>query len=482
MKVKPTIGLEIHAQLNTTSKMFCRCKNNPDASQPNVYICPVCVGHPGTLPTVNKAAVYKVVAVGLALDCEILRKSKFDRKSYFYPDLPKGYQISQYDLPLCKSGIFEIEDNKIRVRRVHLEEDSGKLIHRHNYSLVDYNRAGAPLMELVTEPDFHDGETAQEFGKRLQLLLRYLKVSEANMEKAQMRMEVNISLETSGEEGTKVEIKNLNSFRAAREAIDYEIERQKEVLESGEEVQQETRGWDGQKTVHQRVKEKATDYRYFPEPDIPSIQLNEDKIEEIKSSLPELPEEKKKRFVDQYGLLKQDIQTFLYNKPLADYFEHTESELKNWADLQNISSTDYQELVDLLVNYLTSDLKGLLGEKSVVDDDFEITPENFAELITLIFKGQISSRVAKKVLKKMYQTGVDPSQYIEQEDLSQVSERDALVSIAQKVIKNNPQAVEDYKAGKEEAVKFLLGQMMRETQGKADPQASRKVIKELLQD
>ncbi len=482
MKLQPTIGLEIHAQLNTKSKMFCACKNDPDSEQPNVNICPICMAHPGTLPNPNQEAVYKVVKAGLALNCEIEKESKFDRKNYFYPDLPKGYQISQYDRPLCRKGYLLVNDQKIRITRIHLEEDSAKSIHKGNYSLVDYNRAGAPLMELVTEPDFKDGLTVEKFGRKLQRLWRYLGVSEANMEKAQMRVEVNISLSKTEKKGTKVEIKNLNSFRAAKEAIEYEIKRQKKVLQKEKEIQQETRGWTGKKTVSQRKKEEAADYRYFPDPDLPSIKLTDKKIKEIKSEIPELPEQKRIRFKKEYGISEEDIETFLNNKDLADYFEKAESQLKNWVDIKNIKEPDYQELVRLLVNYITSDLKGLLGKKSVTDSDFKITPENLAELISLIFDDKISSRVAKKVLKEMYKTGIDPSQYIEEKGLKKISGQGKLKEIAQKIISNNPEAVEDYRQGKEEAVKFLLGQIMRETKGKADPQQSREIIVNILKE
>ena len=322
-KYKPTIGLEIHAELKTNSKMFCSCKNDPDEKRPNFNICPVCTAQPGTLPVANEEAIKKVINTGLALNCKITEKSKFDRKNYFYPDLPKGYQISQYDQPIANNGWLEIRNSKskirkIRITRIHLEEDTGSLMHPEsaNYSLVNLNRAGVPLMELVTEPDITSGREAREFAQELQLILKYLGVSDANMEKGQMRVEVNISISKGKTLGTKVEIKNLNSFKVVEKAVDFEIKRQEELLEAKEKVVQETRGWHDKKeiTFSQREKESAHDYRYFPEPDLLPMHFDKEYIKEIKLSMIELPEQKRERFVKEYGLEKEAVEFFVVNK------------------------------------------------------------------------------------------------------------------------------------------------------------------------
>jgi len=358
MNYTPKIGLEIHVELKTHSKMFCSCKNDSQEKEPNVNICPICLGHPGTLPVINKEAVRKVIKTGIALNCKIAPWSFFERKNYFYPDLPKGYQISQYANPLCKEGFLIIPSNnkKIRIRRIHLEEDTAKLIHPEgqNYSLLDFNRAGIPLMELVTEPDMESAKEAKEFARELQLILRYLEVSDADMEKGQMRVEANVSLSQipnlkSQSLGTKVEIKNLNSFKAVERAIEYEIKRQKEILEGGGGVIQETRGWDEKKgvTFPQREKEEAHDYRYFPEPDLPPMEFNKDFILDVKNQLPELPFEKRERFQQEYNLSSKIIEILISNKDLSEYFEKTTSELFEWAKEKNISKENYQKLVQM---------------------------------------------------------------------------------------------------------------------------------------
>jgi len=332
LKYKPTIGLEIHAELKTNSKMFCSCKNDPDEKRPNFNVCPICMAHPGTLPVANQEAIKDVIKTGIALNCEIARNSKFDRKNYFYPDLPKGYQISQYDMPLCGKGFLEIEGRKIGITRIHLEEDTGRLAHPEgaDYSLVDYNRAGLPLMELVTEPDITSGREARLFAEELQMILKYLGVSSADMEKGQMRVEVNISISKNDKLGTKVEIKNLNSFKVVEKAVDFEIQRQREVLESGEKVVQETRGWHDKKeiTFSQREKEEAHDYRYFPEPDLPALHFEEEYIIKIKITMPELPEQKRERFKKEYGLDDNSVEFFVTNKALSEYYEKVVSELE----------------------------------------------------------------------------------------------------------------------------------------------------------
>jgi len=416
MKDKVVIGLEIHSELKTQSKMFCDCLNNPEAEEPNINICPICMGHPGTLPVINQKAVELVIKTGLALNCQIPDFAKFDRKNYFYPDLPKGYQISQYDLPLVNKGHLEINGKKIGITRIHLEEDAGKLIHIQGakYSLVDFNRAGLPLMELVTEPDITSGQEARKFCEELQLIIRYLDVSEANMERGQMRCEVNVSLRSAkGKMGTKVEIKNLNSFRVVEKSIDYEIERQSKVLDSGEKVIQETRGWDEkkQKTFSQRIKEESKDYRYFPEPDLPPLNNLTKISSKLSVGLPELPQPKRKRFEEEYNLPIDDINILVNSKGLSDYFEQVISELNTWLKIKSIS--DKQPLIKLTVNYVLTELQKLLSSTKTKIKNCKISSENFAEFITLIHQKEISSSAAQSVLKEMFETSADPSHIIE---------------------------------------------------------------------
>ena len=495
MNYQPVIGLETHVELNTKSKMFCDCLNDPNERHPNVNICPTCTAQPGSLPVINKEAVRKVIKTGLALNCQIPEYSKFDRKNYFYPDLPKGYQISQYDMPLCKEGYLEIDGKKIRIRRVHLEEDTGRLVHPkgEDYSLVDFNRAGIPLMELVTEPDLRLAKEARRFSEELQLILRYLSVSDADMEKGQMRAEVNISLlpatdshrlETDlrgykdNELGTKVEIKNLNSFRAVEKALDYEIERQAKVLKTGKKIIQETRGWDDIKgvTVSQREKEEAHDYRYFPEPDLPILHLGTPEyLNEIKAEIPELPQQKRERLRREYELDEKSIDFFVFNKDLGEYFEKVVSEFD-----PRLPHTKIFNLIKLATNYLITDLQGLLKGASVSGEDFLITPENFAEFITLIYEGKISSKIAKMVLGEMFKTGADPSHIIEEQGLIQITDTATIEKIVKEVISKNQKAVEDFKKGKAHAFQYLIGQIMAQTKGKASPPIVRDILKKTL--
>jgi len=488
MKYTPVIGLEIHVELGTKSKMFCSCANDAMERHPNVNICPVCMGHPGTLPVINKEAVRRVVRVGLALHSEIPENSKFDRKNYFYPDLPKGYQISQYDLPLCQGGYLDIDGKRIDITRVHLEEDTGRLIHPKgaDYSLVDYNRAGVPLMELVTEPDITSAQEAWRFARELQLLLRYLKVSDADMEKGQMRVEANISLKKDGKMGTKVEIKNLNSFRAVERGIAYEIERQAEVLDGGGKVIQETRGWSEARsaTVSQRTKEEAHDYRYFPEPDLPSLKLGKDIIAGIKAQIPEVPQDRRKRLKEEYQLEDQEIEMFVFYKELGEYFEKAVSELKGWlkaiGQKRKIDKDELSKLTKICANYLISDLQGLLKEASVSVGDLQITPENFAEFITLIYEGKISSKLAKQVLSEMFSSGADPSHIIEEKGLNQIVDESELEEIIKEVVSKNPKAAEDFQKGKGNSLQFLMGQVMAQTKGKANPELTAKILQKVL--
>jgi len=483
MVYKPTIGLEIHAELKTNSKMFCSCKNDPDEKQPNYNICPICTAQPGTLPVANEEAIKKVIKTGLALNCEIAENSKFDRKNYFYPDLPKGYQISQYDQPLCVKGFLEIEGRKIRITRIHLEEDTGSLMHPEgtDYSLVNLNRAGIPLMELVTEPDITSGKEASEFAEELQLILRYLGVSDADMEKGQMRVEVNISISKNNKLGTKVEIKNLNSFKVVEKAVDFEIKRQEELLEAGEKVVQETRGWHDKKeiTFSQREKEEAHDYRYFPEPDLPAMHFDKDYIKEIQLSMPELPEQKRERFKKEYGLDENSVEFFVVNKDLSEYFEKAVSEFEEWTE-EKEKDEAHKKVSKLVANYLISDVQGLLSGKEFIESEFRITPENFAEFIKMIYKGEISSKVAKMVLLNMFDTGADPSTIVDDNNWRQMSDDSELLKIVGEVIKKNSKAVDDYKKGKAASLQFLAGQVMAATRGTAKPDKVHELLKELL--
>jgi aspartyl-tRNA(Asn)/glutamyl-tRNA(Gln) amidotransferase subunit B len=499
MKYYPKIGLETHIELKTKSKMFCNCKNDPDERHPNINICPICLGHPGTLPVINQEAVKKTIKTGLALNCEISRHTFFERKNYFYPDLPKGYQISQYSTPLCKNGFLEIEGKKIRIRRVHLEEDTARLIHEKDCSLVDFNRAGVPLMELVTEPDIDSPREARKFAEELQLILRYLDVSDADMEKGQMRVEANISLirtnmstnlhksnirdirdqirENSRLLGTKVEIKNLNSFKAVEKALEYEIERQKKILESGRKVIQETRGWDPAReiTFPQREKEEAQDYRYFPEPDLPPLEISQEMIDEIKAEIPELPRQKRERLKREYGLDEKAIEIFVKDKDFGEYFEKVVSEFE-----PNLPKEKLSRLIKLATNYLTTDLLGLLRGASVSGEDFLITPENFAEFVALIEEGKISSKIGKIVLEEMFKTGADPSHIIEEKGLTLITGEDEIEKIARQVISENQKAVSDFKKGKETALQFLVGQAMRKTKGKVNPKILNEIFRKIL--
>ena len=495
---QPKIGLEIHVELKTKTKMFCSCPNDSDEKHPNVNICPICTAQPGTLPVINKEAVRKTIKTGLALNCQIPEYSKFDRKNYFYPDLPKGYQISQLYQPLCREGFLIINGKKIRIREVHLEEDTGKLIHPEgeNYSLVDFNRAGIPLMELVTEPDLNSAREARKFAEELQLILRYLNVSGADMEKGEMRVEVNISLsKEKGKLGTKVEIKNLNSFRAVEKSIDYEIKRQEKILKLSKKIIQETRGWDAARgvTVSQREKEEAHDYRYFPEPDLPPLHITSGLINEIRSEIPELPQQKRERFKREYELDEKmvdetsshlpprsasrssAIEVFVQNKDFGEYFEKVVSELP-----PRLPQQDIKKLIKLASNYLITDLQGLLKGVLVSSEKFLITPENFAEFVTLIFEGKISSKIAKIVLEEMFKTGADPSHIIEEKGLIQITDEAEIEKIIKEVIKENPKPVKDFQEGKEAAFQFLVGKVMSKTQGKASPQIVRDILIQTL--
>jgi len=471
MNYIPKIGLEIHAHLNTETKMFCDSPNNPEEENPNTNVCPVCMGYPGVLPTINREAVRSVLRTGLAVGGKLADYSQFDRKNYFYPDLPKGYQISQYKFPLVVGGVL----NDIKITRIHLEEDAGKLVHFEDYTGVDFNRAGVPLMELVTEPDIVSAKQARIFAEELRLLLRYLDVSDADMEKGQMRIEANISLgnqlgSSASKLGTKAEVKNLNSFKIVEQAINYEIERQGKILEKGDKIVQETRGWDEskQQTFSQRSKEEAHDYRYFPEPDLPPLRISQIKsFQNLEETLPELPWQKRERFQKEYGIKENVINNFINNLNLANFFE-------------KVIAKAGKDKAELAANYIDSDLIGLMKNKALAFEKVLVTPENFADLIIMIFEGKISSRVGKDVLKEMIETGAEPQVVVKEKGLEQTNDMGTIEFSAKKVIEQNLSVVEDYKKGKETSIQFLIGQIMKETRGSINPQKAREVLERLL--
>lgn len=488
MKYGVTIGMEVHAELKTDSKMFCACPNGLGMErEPNVHICPVCTGQPGTLPVPNRKAIEMVQRVGLALQCRVNAHSKFDRKNYFYPDIPKGYQISQYDAPLCQNGSMLVNDKKFRIARIHLEEDTGKSLHPTgaDYTLIDFNRSGVALMELVTEADFESAQDTRLFCQQLRQILRYLDASDADMEKGQMRCEVNLSLYPMGAErlsGAKVEVKNLNSFKIVERAIEFEIKRQTAVLESGGTVVQETRGWDEIhcETVSQRKKESAHDYRYFPEPDIPSFDFSPTYIEELRRALPELPAAKIARFVAEYELPLADVVILTEDKHFAAYFEQVASEL---VDKRASGEMQAQigRAIKLATNYLLTEVRKYLSEQNKDTSALPFTPENYAEFIALIADTKINSSAAQAVLAEMYQSGdTDPSHIVERLNLAQVSDTGALTGIIDTVLLVNEKSIVDFRSGKQNAFQFLIGQVMKETRGKANPEIVADILRHKL--
>lgn len=483
--------MEVHAELKTSSKMFCACKNGLGLeTKPNVNICPVCTAQPGTLPVPNVAAIEAVQRVGLALGCTLRLDSKFDRKNYFYPDIPKGYQISQYDQPFCEKGETTVNGKTFRITRIHLEEDTGKSMHPagENYTLVDFNRAGVPLMELVTEADFETGKDASAFCQKLRQTLRYLDVSDADMEKGQMRCEVNISLYPLGADrlsGTKAEIKNINSFRSVERAIEYEIERQTDILERGEKVVQETRGWDEMKniTVSQRKKESAHDYRYFPEPDIPPFLFDEAYVERLQSSLPELPDAKLKRFTEEYALPEKDAVILTEDRQLSEYFEAVVSELSEKVASKEVGAP-LERAIKLACNYMLTELRKHLIENNQSITDLPIKAENYAEFIGIVADGKINSSAAQTVLSEMYRGSdgdTDPSHIIDRLNLGQVNDSKALEKAVDLVLERNEQSIADYKAGKQNALQYLMGQVMSDMKGRANPQMVLELLKKKLE-
>ncbi|MBI1960744.1 MAG: Asp-tRNA(Asn)/Glu-tRNA(Gln) amidotransferase subunit GatB [Candidatus Liptonbacteria bacterium] len=474
MNYIPSIGLEVHAELKTDSKMFCACKNDPDERHPNVNVCPVCLGHPGTLPVPNKKAIASLIKIGMAVNGDVAKITKFDRKSYFYPDLPKGYQISQYDMPIVSGG----EIAGIPLTRIHLEEDTGRLIHSSDKksTLVDFNRAGVPLMELVTEPEVKNAAQARAFAEELRRILRALGASDADMEKGQMRIEANVSIRPEGTEtlGTKVEVKNINSFKAVESAILYEIKRQTEALEKGEALRQETRGWDDMKRVtkSQRSKESAHDYRYIPEPDIPPIDLEKQfDMDLLRMELPELPDQKRARFAEEYGLAKKQIELLINDFALADFFENAVSEIK---------AADKRKTVSLLFNYLSTDLVGLLTEQNISMSGLQLTPAQFADLVSLAADGKISSRVTKDVLKKMIETGLEAHHIVGTENLHQTSDETEIETAARRALGENPDIAEKYRSGKTTVIQFLVGKTMAILSGRGNPAVVKAVLERLL--
>jgi aspartyl-tRNA(Asn)/glutamyl-tRNA(Gln) amidotransferase subunit B len=498
MELEPIIGLEIHVQLKTKSKMFCSCPNIFGDVKPNTAICPICLAYPGTLPVPNQQAIKWIQVVGAALNCELAQNSKFDRKHYFYPDLPKGYQISQFDQPFCRHGSLDIIEDantiSIGITRVHLEEDAAKNIHPKDadYTLVDYNRAGTPLVEIVTEPDIRTPQQARIFLQELQRLIRFLNVSDADMEKGQMLCDANISLREKGTDkfNPKTEIKNLNSFRFVEQALAYEIERQTKEWATSQEGKlppslshQSTLGFDSKagQTYSQRTKEEAADYRYFPEPDIPPFEFTDQALRQIEVDLPELPHVKQARFMRQYATPEQTAQTLVSYPHLADFFEKTVSEIEQLDQEQgDISTKDIKPLVKLAANIILRDLRDTLKNSKTKPEKINITPANFAELIVLIHQGKISKNSLPKVLKEMQITGGDPDHIIQNLGLEQVSDTNELTSYVDEVIKDNPDIVAKIKAGKEGAIQFLMGQAMQKTKGQGNPQEIIQLLREKL--
>ncbi len=479
MEFETIIGLEIHAELSTKSKMFCGCSTE-FGGEPNTRTCPVCLGHPGTLPVANRKAIEYTILLGLALNCEIARRSLFHRKNYFYPDMPKNYQISQYDIPLSKNGFLEIDmgdyKRKVGITRVHLEEDTGKSIHvgesgrihGAGRSLEDFNRAGIPLVEIVTEPDLRTPEEARNFMIELRAMLEYLGISDCKMEEGSLRCDANISIAVDGVQGTKVEIKNMNSFRALQRALSFEEKRQKEIIIGGGKIPQETRHWDEAAGVTHtlRTKEEAFDYRYFPEPDLVPLEPDPQIVEELQKSLPETPGQRLDRFIRKYGLPKDTARVLVYDKKLGDFYEEAVAKGGNPV---------------AIAKWLAGDFVGLLNEFSIKVENSPIGPHGISELILLVERGVISGRMAKDVLKEAFQSGESPAQIVSRKGLSQIADSEEIALIVERVVDDNPQAVRDFLEGKEQALKFLMGQVMKLSRGKANPTMASEKLRELLE-
>lgn len=473
---EPIIGLEVHLQPKTKSKMFCSCSTEYFHKAANSLTCPVCLGLPGALPVPNKLAIEKCIMLGLALNCKIRKDSKFDRKNYFYPDLPKGYQISQYDLPFCYEGVIPIEVDgdvrMIRITRIHMEEDTGKSQHEAENTFLDYNKSGMPLIELVSEPDFVEMKEVTSFAKRFRQLVRYLGISDADMEKGQLRFELNMSLREVGQKGLpnyKVEVKNIGSISVLEKVIAFEFERQEAILKQGKNPPQETRGVKDAtgETLSQRIKEEADDYRYFPEPDIPPIHLSDDLIADIKGRIGELPYEKKDRFISELGLEPSMAETLTSSKSKAEWFE------------QAIQGEKDKAIIAEIAKWFIGDVFSMLKADKLKLRELKFAPKQLAELIRLLKGGKLSGTLTKQVLKEMYETGKDPEGIMSEQGLVVVSDDSQLTEIAKQVITANPKVVDNY-AKNPNVIKFLVGQMMRETKGKADPNKSEAILKGLL--
>jgi aspartyl-tRNA(Asn)/glutamyl-tRNA(Gln) amidotransferase subunit B len=477
MKYEPVIGLEIHAELHTLTKMFCGCNaDHTSISDPNILICPVCTGLPGAMPVLNRKAVDQSILVGLALNCSINETNIFARKNYFYPDLPKGYQISQYDMPVASNGWLDIlEENmdskqRVRIRRVHLEEDTAKLTHHENYSLIDFNRAGVPLLEIVSEPDIHSVDAVLSFANKIRSILRYLDVNSGDMEKGILRFEANISVRPFGSQklNTRTEIKNLNSFRSMAQATIYEIDRQINLYKNDETVTQETLGWDELKgiTISQRGKEEAHDYRYYPEPDIPPVHLDRSWVDLISSQMPELPDAKNQRFVNQYGLSILEARSLTSEKAIADFFEKTVV----------LSSSP----IRTIYNWLIGDFTGQINERKIDYQAIPVTPENFAQLLDLFSSKAINDFTAKEILVEIFNSNRNALDIVSEQGLNQISDADFLAGIIERILLENPEPVKQYQAGKETLFQWFMGQVSRETKGKSDPQVVQRLLKEKL--
>ena len=468
------IGLEVHAELSTKTKIFCSCPTAFGAA-PNTHTCPICMAMPGTLPVLNEKVVEYAVKAGLATNCEISRNSKNDRKNYFYPDLPKSYQISQFDKPLCEHGYVEIEINgekkKIRLTRIHIEEDAGKLNHDEfgGGSLVDLNRAGVPLIEIVSEPDLRSAEEVEQYLRKLKSILEYIEVSDCKMQEGSLRADVNVSVRKKGETklGTRTEMKNMNSFRSIVRAIEYEVDRQIDVIENGGKIDQETLRWDdvSGKTFPVRDKEDAQDYRYFPDPDLVAIKLSEEYIENIKNSLPELPESRKERYLQEYKLSEKDAKLITASKYLSDLFEEAVKVCNNPKAVNN---------------WIISDISRILNETEMEPIQIPFDAKQLGKLVVLIDKGTISSSIGKKVLVELFENPRDPEDIIKEKGWIQISDEGAIKEVVLKILENNPQSIADYKGGKDKALGFLVGQAMKETKGKANPQMLNKMFLEEL--
>jgi aspartyl-tRNA(Asn)/glutamyl-tRNA(Gln) amidotransferase subunit B len=473
---RAVIGMEVHAQLLTHSKMFCGCDAEAFGAEPNTHVCPVCLGLPGALPVANRRAIEQTMMVGVALNCRIAETAVMARKNYFYPDLPKGYQISMYDFPLCHGGWIEVAapgglPRRIRIRRVHLEEDAAKLSHAGSHSLVDFNRAGLPLIEIVNEPDLRTPEEARQYLLQLRTILRYLGVSTGDMEKGAMRCEPNISLQPAGSDelGTKVEVKNLNSFRSVKQALAYEIERQAAILDAGQSVRQVTMRWDEDqgRTVEQRAKETSEDYRYFPEPDLPPLHVSAGWVDQIRAALPELPAARRARFATEYELAEADAALLAEDREVADYFEAAVTA----GQARGVAPTT-------TANWITGELFRLLKAGAGEIDRVRVLPEALAELLALVEEDKITANSAKTVLAEIFRTGEAPSEIVARRGLSQISDEEALARVVDEVIAANPEPAASYRAGKEALLQWFVGQVMRATRGKANPQ----VVVDLLQN